>query len=55
MYTRERNRLKSPEQITSVVYAHVILLRMYARDTATDKEFDTVLQMTLRVNGQQKN
>ena len=55
LYTRERYRYKALEQITSVVYLHVILFRIHEKDTATDKEFNTVLQMYFKVlNGQQK-
>ena len=43
----KRNRLKTPEEVTSVVYHYVILFRMYERDISIEKEFDTVLQMTL--------
>ena len=31
----------------SVAYFDVVLFRLHERDTATEKEFDTVLQMTL--------
>ena len=31
----------------SVVYLHVVLLRMHKRYTATEEEFDIVLQMRL--------
>ena len=41
MYGREKNQLKRPEQITSIVYFHVILFRMHERDTAREKEFDS--------------
>ena len=43
LYGRDRLSLK----ITSVVYLHIILFKMYERDTATEKECDTALQMTL--------
>ena len=33
--------MKNLEQI-NVVYLHVMLVRMYARDTATEKAFDTL-------------
>ena len=35
------------EQVTRVVYLHVILFRMLEKDMDTEKEFDIVLQMTL--------
>ena len=44
---RERNSLKTPEQVTLLVYLHVILFRMHERDTATELEFRSVLQLTL--------
>ena len=47
MYGRVRNRLKTLEQITRVVYLHVILFRMRERYTATEKKLDSVLPMTL--------
>ena len=47
MYGRVRNRLKTLEQITRVVYLHVILFRMRERYTATEKKLDYVLHMTL--------
>ena len=31
----------------SVAYFDVVLFRLHERDTATEKEFETVLQMTL--------
>ena len=43
----ERSRLKTPEKVTCVVYLHVILFGMHEKNTATEKEFDTVLYMTL--------
>ena len=46
-YGRKRNHSKTPEQITSFVYLHVILFRMHEKDTATETEFNTVLQMTV--------
>ena len=47
LYGRERNCLKTPEQLTCVVYLHVILVRMHERDAAAEKEYNTVLQITL--------
>lgn len=47
MQRRETSRLKTPEQHNSVVYLHVILPRMHGKGTATEKELDTVLQMTV--------
>ena len=47
LYGRERNRLKTPEQVTRVIYLHVILFRMRERYTATEKKLDYVLHMTL--------
>ena len=44
MHGKQRNRLKTPEHVTSVL--HIILIRMHGRDTATEKEFDAILQMT---------
>ena len=46
LYSRERNRLKTPEQVTRVICLHVILFRMHGRDATKAKEFDTVFQMT---------
>ena len=46
-YGRERNSLKTPEQVTLLVYVHAILFRMHDRDTATELEFRSVLPMTL--------
>ena len=34
---KRKKSLKTPEQIISVVYVHVILFRMHERDTATEK------------------
>ena len=45
LYGRERFRLKTSGQITSVF--HVIFFRMYERDTATEKRCDIVLQTAL--------
>ena len=47
LFARERNWRNLPEQITSVVYLHAILFIMHGRDTATETEFDAVLQITL--------
>ena len=47
LYGRERNRLKTPEQITSVIYLHVTLFKIHEKDTATDKELNTVLRVTV--------
>lgn len=49
MYGREKSQLKRPEQITSIVYFHVILFRMHERDTAREKEFDSPLPNDTRV------
>ena len=38
LYGRERNHCKNPEQITSVVYLHVVLLGMNEIETATEKD-----------------
>ena len=46
-YGRERNSLKTNEQVTLLVYLRVILFRMHERDTATELELRNVLQMTL--------
>ena len=40
MFGREKNWLKTPEQITSVIFLHVMLFRMHETDTATEKELD---------------
>ena len=37
LYGRERNCLKTCEQVTSILFLHVILFRMDKRDSATDK------------------
>ena len=34
--------------ITSCFYLQIVLFSMHERDTATEKAFDSVLQMTLR-------
>ena len=48
LYGRERDCFKTPEQIiTSVTYS-VILFRKHERDPVTEKQFDAVLQMTLK-------
>ena len=47
LYGRERNRWKTPEQITSVVYFHVTFFRVHERETATEIEFDIALRMIL--------
>lgn len=47
LYGRERNHLKTPEQVTRVLYLHVISFKMHERDTATGKQLDTLLQMTV--------
>ena len=40
--------LKKPtEQIPRVAHFYVVLFRMHERNTATEKELDTVLQTTL--------
>ena len=44
--TRKKS-LKYPEQITRLAYLHIVVFRMHERDTDTEKELDTVLQMTL--------
>ena len=41
------NITEKPELIISVACFHAVLFRLHERDTATEKEFDTVLQMTL--------
>ena len=38
---KRKKSVKNLEQI-NVVYLHVMLVRMYARDTATEKAFDTL-------------
>lgn len=45
----KKNQLKRPEQITSIVYFHVILFRIHERDTAREKEFDGALTNDTRV------
>ena len=45
---RKRNRLKTFQQVTHVVYLHAILVSMHEKGIATEKEFDTVLQITLK-------
>lgn len=47
LYGTERNLLKNPERITFAVYLHNILFGTHGGDTVTEKEFNTVLQMTL--------
>ena len=37
LYGRERNCLETSEQVTSILFLHVILFRMHKRDSATDK------------------
>ena len=37
LYGRERNCLKTSEQVTSILFLHVILFRVDKRDSATDK------------------
>ena len=39
--------LKTPGQLTSVVCIYITFFRMHERDIATEREFNTVLQMTL--------
>ena len=45
IYGRERNCLKTLEQVTRVVYLRVALSRMYERDPITEKKFGTEIQM----------
>ena len=47
LYRRKRNHVKSLEQDTYVAYLYVILFRIHEKDTAAEKEFDTVLQLIL--------
>ena len=44
---RGLNILKTAEQVTRVVYLHVILFRIHEKDTATKKEFGTTLEIAL--------
>ena len=46
---KKKNQWKSPKQIATVVNIHVILFMMQLRDKTTEKEVDTVLQMTLEL------
>lgn len=55
MYGREKNRLKAPEQTTSVFTVHVILFRIHERYAATEKEFDTGIQMTIEQSSEVLN
>ena len=45
MHGREKDCLKAPEHITSLVYLHVILFGIHKTDSGAQKEFDTVLKM----------
>ena len=38
LYRRERNLLKTTDQVTHVINLHAILFRMYERGTATEKK-----------------
>ena len=42
---RGKNCLNPPELISSVVYLHIILVKLHEKDKAKEKESDTVLQM----------
>ena len=46
-YGKESNCLKPPEQITSAVCLHAILFIEHGWDKATEKEYETVLHITL--------
>ena len=51
LHGRERNPLKTLEQVTPVVYfrvVHVTLFRMHEIVTTTEGEFDAVLKMIQR-------
>ena len=55
LYGREKNRLKAPEQTISVFTVHVILFRIHERYAATEKEFDTVIQMKIEQSSEVLN
>ena len=42
-YGRRRYCLRTPEEVTRVVYLHVTLFEMHKRDTTGEREFDAVL------------
>ena len=39
--------MKISEKILTVAYLHLILFRIYEKDTSTEIKFDIVIQMTL--------
>ena len=47
LYVRKGIHWKIPEQINRVVCLYVILFRIPEGDTATEKDFDIVLHMSL--------
>ena len=49
LYLTERTHRKMSEQVNSVVYFCVILFKTHQRDTATEKEFDIILQLLAKV------
>lgn len=55
LYANAKNRWKTPEYITSIVYLHVVLFRIHERYAATEKEFDTVIQMTIEQSSEVLN
>ena len=43
---KRKNHLEAPEQVTRVVYLHLVLFRMHEGHTGTDKEFHTITDDT---------
>ena len=46
---KKKKSVEIPKQTATVVNIHVIMFIMQWRDKATEKEVDTVLQMTLEL------